>query len=109
MNQLITVRNIVIALLAILVTSVALSGFYTVNDRESGVILRNGKQIGIAGPGLSFKIPFVDSVVIVSTQNQSLKFSKLTAYSNDQQTAVLQVSVSYHVPGTEAGTLYSKY
>lgn len=102
-------RNILLAILAVIIASAVFSGMYTVNDRERGVILTNGKVTGIAEPGLHVKMPFVQSVVFISTQNQSIAFTGVTAYSKDQQTATLRVSVSYHVPEAEVANVYSKF
>ena len=93
----------------IIVAAVVLGGSYTVNDRERGVILRNGKVSGIADPGLHLKMPIFDRIVTIPVTNEAIKFDKLQAYSKDQQTAALRVSVSYHVPATDVGTVYSKY
>lgn len=109
MINLVSTRNIVLVVLAIIIASAVFGGMYTVNDRERGVILTNGKVTGVADAGLHLKIPFVQNVVLISTQNQSLAFTGLTAYSKDQQTATLKVSVSYHVPESEVANVYSKF
>ncbi len=109
MINLMSTRNIILAILAVIIASTVFSTAYTVNDRERGVILTNGKVTGMADPGLHFKIPFVQSVVFISTQNQSLAFTGVTAYSKDQQTATLRVSVSYHIPASEVANVYSKF
>jgi regulator of protease activity HflC (stomatin/prohibitin superfamily) len=104
-----TVKNIVLALVALAVVATLLGTSYTVNDRERGVILRNGKVIGIADAGLHLKIPVVDSVVFLPITNQAIKFDKLTAYSRDQQTATLRVSVSYHIAEADVKDVYTKF
>lgn len=109
MINLLSTRNIVLAIIAIVIASTVFSGMYTVNDRERGVILTNGKVTGVADPGLHLKIPFVQSVEFISTQNQSLAFTGLNAYSKDQQTATVKVSVSYHVLGDDVAAVYSKF
>lgn len=88
----------------------AVSGaWYTVDEKERGVILRNGALIGVAQPGLGFKIPFIDSVRRISVQNHTTAYDKLQAYSRDQQTAELRVSVSWHVLPAEVGHVYTAY
>lgn len=53
----------VIVVLALLLLGISQS-FYTVDERERGVLLQLGKPIGeTVGPGLHFKLPFVQSVV----------------------------------------------
>lgn len=45
------------------------TSFYTVQAEERGVIRRFGKFVGIADPGLHFKLPFgIDTVSIVATE-----------------------------------------
>jgi regulator of protease activity HflC (stomatin/prohibitin superfamily) len=94
---------------AVVLAGLAFSSTYTVNDRERGVILTNGKVSGFAGPGLHMKAPIFQSVVYLSTQQQALRFDKLSAYSNDKQVATIAASVSYHVPESDITSVYSQY
>ncbi len=94
----------------VLVGATALfDSWYTVDQGERAVTLRNGAITGTAEPGLHFKIPIVEDYVRISTQARTLKINKLESYSRDQQPATLIVSVTYHVPTTEVGELYSRY
>ena len=45
---------------------IAFSSWYTVDQGERAVILRNGAAIGTAEPGLHFKFPIIDRVVFIS-------------------------------------------
>ncbi|MEG1348053.1 MAG: prohibitin family protein [Hafnia sp.] len=85
------------------------SSTYTVNDRERGVVLTNGKVTGFAGPGMHMKWPVFQSVVFISTQQQAMRFDKLSAYSNDKQVATIAASVNYHVPESDITSVYSQY
>lgn len=73
-----------IAILFVLGLSIVLGSWYTIDQRERGVILRNGKLIGTATPGLGFKIPFIDSIVKISLETQRVRFDKVNSYSRDQ-------------------------
>ena len=42
--------------------AIAASSWYTVDQTERGVLLRNGAIIGVAQPGLGFKVPLIDTV-----------------------------------------------
>ena len=55
----------VVALLVIL-----FSASYTIDEGERGVILRLGKIVGEAGPGLHFKLPVINSIEKISVQIQ---------------------------------------
>ncbi|EDS93601.1 prohibitin family protein [Escherichia albertii NBRC 107761 = DSM 17582] len=86
--------------------------YYTVNEGERGILLRYGKIVKVADPGLGFKIPFMESVEKISTRNQAVVYQGLQglqAYSRDQQPAQMTVSVSFHIKPSEAGAVYTTY
>jgi regulator of protease activity HflC (stomatin/prohibitin superfamily) len=83
--------------------------FYTIDAGERGVILRNGKVVGTAEPGLSFKLPIVDSVREITVQTQARVYEKVMVYSRDQQSAELYISVNYRLPGDQVETIYTEY
>ncbi len=58
----------IITILVVLV--VAFQSFFTVETEEVGVIMRFGKYVGEAKPGLNFKAPFIDHVEYVPVQRQ---------------------------------------
>lgn len=73
-----------------------MGSWYTVDQGERAVVLRLGAVIGEAGPGLHFKTPWINSVHMVTVQNQTRRYTPLEAYSRDQQPAQLAVSVTYN-------------
>jgi regulator of protease activity HflC (stomatin/prohibitin superfamily) len=83
--------------------------WFQIDQGERGVHLRNGAVIGSAEPGLGFKLPVFDDVKRISVQNLTREYEKVPAYSKDQQTAEIRVSVSYHVPPGDVIALYSEY
>jgi len=83
--------------------------WYQIDQGERGVHLRNGAVIGSSEPGLGFKIPIFDTIKRVSVQNLNAQYEKVPAYSKDQQTAEIKVSVSFHVPPGNVIELYSEY
>jgi regulator of protease activity HflC (stomatin/prohibitin superfamily) len=83
--------------------------WYTVNEGYRGVSLRNGAVIGTADPGLGFKMPIIDSVVDISVQSQAQLYENILAYSRDQQTAGLSLSVNYRFPADQVETIYREY
>jgi regulator of protease activity HflC (stomatin/prohibitin superfamily) len=101
--------GVVAAVIGLLLLSVVFGSWYTVDQGERGVKLRYGKLVGIAEPGLNFKVPFVDTVRHISVQNQSILYDKLESYSKDQQPATLRISVSFRVPESGIQELYSQY
>jgi regulator of protease activity HflC (stomatin/prohibitin superfamily) len=83
--------------------------FYTIDAGERGVILRNGKVLGTAEPGLGFKLPIVDSVKEITVQTQARLYEKVMVYSRDQQSAELQISVNYRLPADQVQAIYTEY
>ena len=85
--------------------------YYTIDEGERGVLLRNGAFVSICEPGLGFKTPLIDTVAKISTQTHTARFDKLQAYSRDQQPAVINASVTYRIPSTvnDVKELYSSY
>jgi regulator of protease activity HflC (stomatin/prohibitin superfamily) len=102
-------KSIAGGLLAVLLLIVLMGSWYTVNETERGVLLRNGALVGVVEPGLSLKIPFIESVKFISVQSNATTYQGLQAYSKDQQTATLNVSVSWHVVPAEVGKVYMQY
>lgn len=102
-----------IAVILLLIS--AWSSYYTVDQKERGVVLHNGALAGESEPGLHFKYPFVTSVVHVEVSQQNVAFTnkgnngdfRLQAYTADQQPATLSVNVIYHV--TNATEVYARY
>lgn len=97
------------AIAVLMLVLVASMGFYTVDQGERGVILRNGAVIGTAEPGLGFKVPFIDSVKMVNVQANAKTYDNVAAYSKDQQTAIMNVSVNYTFPVDSVVEIYSEY
>lgn len=83
--------------------------WYTVDEGERGVLLRNGAVIGTAQPGLGLKIPMIDSVRRISVQTHAAQYADVLSYSKDQQTAAITVSVNYRLPADQVALIYSEY
>lgn len=98
------------AVIAGLVALTILGGsWYTVDQGERGVLLRNGAIIGTADAGLGFKFPIVDRVVRITTQTQSKIYTDVATYSRDQQPAVLVLSVTYQLPEDRVEEIYAQF
>lgn len=85
------------------------SSWYTVDQGERGVILRSGAVTGVAEPGLGFKMPIVDRVIDIDVRSRAKIYENVLAYSRDQQTAGLTVSVNYRVPSDSVVAVYEDY
>src|SRR6201997_2826469 len=99
--------GVVVALIVILI--IAGGSWYTVDQTERGVLLRNGAVIGTAQPGLGFKVPLFDSVEKVSVKTSTYTWDKMNSYSFDQQPADLKVSVTLRAAPEKVADLYAKF
>lgn len=83
--------------------------WYTIDQGERGVVLRNGAFVEVAEPGLHFKMPIIDSVRDVDVRAQVALYQGVQVYTLDQQTATLVVSVNYRVPIDQVADVYENY
>lgn len=100
--------------LFIVILMIVFGSWFQVDQGDRGVVLRNGKIVSIAEPGLGFKMPIIDNVHMISVRDHTITFggkgsAALEAYSFDQQPASLRVSITYQVPEDRVAALYSEY
>lgn len=105
----------VIAGLVLAIIIVA-GSWYTVDQTERAVRLRNGAFVSVEEPGLHFKLPILESVVKIGIYQRTVRWDQSSgqdlreeAYSQDQQPAKLGISVIWHVPATAVDALYQQY
>lgn len=109
-----TVGGVMAGLFAL---TVFFGGYYTVDQTQRGVLLRNGAFIEVVQPGFHFKTPWIESVykIDMQTHNKTYGFdpatgkSTMEAYSADQQPAQLRVSVTLHVSPDKVAEVYSRF
>jgi regulator of protease activity HflC (stomatin/prohibitin superfamily) len=92
---------------ALIVLGALLGSFFTINTAERGVVERFNKFARIAGPGLSLKIPFAESVHRVDMRVQELPF-KIETKTKDNVFVVIPVSVQYQVLADKVSDAYYK-
>lgn len=93
----------------IMLLSVVFGSWYTIDQGERGVITRNGAVVGVAEPGLHFKLPLVDDVHKLDMQTITRTYKQMIAYSRDQQPAEMRMSVTYRLLPTAAAEIYERY
>ncbi len=106
-----------VALVAgLLVLTLVLGSWYTVDQTERGVLLRNGAVVSVEEPGLHFKAPLIEAVVKIGTYQRNVHWSnqgdgdaRQEAYSQDQQPANLDISVTWHIPPGNVDKIYQQY
>ena len=110
MRKSISIGSISFAVMvALLLLTVVGGSWYTVDEGYRGVILRNGAVTGTAEPGLGFKLHIISSEIDISVQSQARTYDTVQAYSKDQQTATLFISVNYRLPADQVETIYGEY
>jgi regulator of protease activity HflC (stomatin/prohibitin superfamily) len=100
---------IVGGILGILALTIIFGSWYTVDQTQRGVLLRNGAFVEVVQPGLHFKTPWIESVYKIDMQTKNFEFQKVNSYSYDQQPADLKISVTLHVAPDKAAEMYSRF
>jgi regulator of protease activity HflC (stomatin/prohibitin superfamily) len=98
---------VIVAFFIIVVLGALLGSFFTINTAERGVVERFNKFSRIAGPGLSLKVPFAETVHRVDMRVQELPF-KIETKTKDNVFVVIPVSVQYQVLADKVADAYYK-
>jgi len=98
---------ILVILFAFIGLGALLGSFFTVNTAERGVVERFNKFSRVAGPGLSMKVPYIESVHKVDMRVQELPF-KIETKTKDNVFVVIPVSVQYQVLADKVADAYYK-
>jgi regulator of protease activity HflC (stomatin/prohibitin superfamily) len=97
--------------------TVFFGSWYTVDQTERAVLLRNGAFVEVVQPGLHFKLPWAESVYKIDMQTHTKTYGQdassgkdiMEAYSADQQPAFLRVSVTLHIAPDKVAEMYSRF
>ncbi len=97
---------VVVGVIVLVVIFAAGGVFGTVGAGQRGVLLRFGAVTGDSKEeGLYFKIPFVDEVVLMSTQIQKYT-APATAFSKDLQVVSTEVTLNFQLASGQVGEIY---
>jgi regulator of protease activity HflC (stomatin/prohibitin superfamily) len=102
-----TLLLVFLGLLVFIGLMVLLGSFFTINTAERGVVERFNKFSRIAGPGLSVKLPFAETVHRVDMRVQELPF-KIETKTKDNVFVVIPVSVQFQVLADRVADAYYK-
>jgi len=82
---------------AILASIWVISGFYTVKERERGVVLRFGQFYKLVEPGLQWRPRFVDSVIPVDVE--TIRYLPASGFmlTEDENVVRVEMEVQYRV------------
>lgn len=97
--------------------TILFGSWYTIDETERGVLLRNGAFVRVVQPGLGFKMPWIESVYRIDMKthtytygkDEKTGFSTMEAYSLDQQPAKMRVSVTIHIKPDKVAEMYSRF
>jgi regulator of protease activity HflC (stomatin/prohibitin superfamily) len=110
MSGLNRIAGMVIAgVLGLVVLMIVFGSWYTIDQTERGVLLRNGAYVETVQPGLHFKWPWIESVYKIDMQTHTHAWQKVNSYSADQQPADLKVSVTIHVAPDKVLDVYARF
>src|SRR3984893_10733469 len=95
---------ILIAILAILALSIALGSFFTVETAQVAIVQRLGKFARVAGPGLNWKTPYLETVVRRLSMKVQQFDVQVETKTQDNVFVQIPVSIQYKVipEGVEA-------
>ena len=98
--------------------------WYTIDAGDRGVVLTLGKaSTEISQPGLHFKLPLIQKVIVYSVRTQTIAFDNplkagvttpseydaLSSASKDLQTVQTAVIVNYHINEKDVLNIYQQY
>jgi len=99
---------VVLAVAAIIVLSLVLGSFFTVNTAQVAVITRFGKFLRVADPGLNWKMPYFDSVAgLVSLRVNQITLTMETK-TKDNVFVTIPISVQNRVRPEKVYDAYYK-
>jgi regulator of protease activity HflC (stomatin/prohibitin superfamily) len=101
--------TIILVLAGLLVLTIIFGSWYTIDQTQRGVLLRNGALVEVVQPGLHFKWPWIEAVYKIDMQTHNFTFEKVNSYSADQQPADLRISVTLHVAPDKVAEMYSRF
>lgn len=107
--------------IALIIVTVLLGSFGTINAGERGVKTRLGAVVGTAEPGLYFKLPLIEKMTIMEVKTRTINYdqngnegdsyesSRLSGVSKDLQDVWIGVVVNYHIDAEKVNDIYSQY
>src|SRR5262245_15598365 len=101
--------SIIVGVIGLFVLTVLLGSWYTIDQTQRGVLLRNGAFVEVVQPGLHFKWPWIDTVAKIDMQTHTYTWTKMESYSADQQPANLKFPSTLHVAADKVPDMYARF
>lgn len=90
-------RSIIGLVVGIGVISSLLGSFYVNEEYERSVITNLGEVKRVEGPGLHWKIPFIEDVHTADTKINQIDYSGITIATRDGQSITLDLSINHKI------------
>jgi regulator of protease activity HflC (stomatin/prohibitin superfamily) len=84
-----------------------ISPFFTVGEYERTVVTRFGQFSYVAGPGLHFRIPFVNGLEVFPIGIQRMQKDHLNTYTVDNQELDALVTLNYRIADADVRRVYT--
>ncbi|OLD57384.1 MAG: hypothetical protein AUI54_02990 [Acidobacteria bacterium 13_1_40CM_2_56_5] len=98
------------AVVVIVALIIVFGSFIIVPAGTRGVVLTWGAFNGeIFDPGLHFKMPIAQNVVLMNVQTAKIEVEKSESYSHDLQVVDIHSVVNYNIDPQAVGTVYQQY
>ncbi|MGZ8562697.1 MAG: slipin family protein [Candidatus Limnocylindria bacterium] len=95
----------VLAVAALVISSLVGAAVKVVQEYERGVIFRLGRLVGAKGPGLFFIIPFIDRMVKIDLRTVTLDIPSQEAITRDNVTVRVNAVAYFRVTDPEAAVV----
>ena len=106
MSRIFNKKVIAAVLIIIVIAAVAISCLTIVPPGHTGVVVTLGKvEEGVLQEGLHFKLPFVQSVVMIDNRITKLEVNT-EAFSSDLQTVQTTLAINYRVDTAKSYSIY---
>ena len=92
-----TVFLVLMAMVAVLVVSIALGSFFTVETAQVAIVQRLGKFARVAGPGLNWKTPYLETVVRRLSMKVQQFDVQVETKTQDNVFVQIPVSIQYKI------------
>lgn len=108
MPSLLNIRIIALALLALLAFLIFNGLYFTVAQNERVVVTNFGRFSHVAGPGLNFKIPFVQTTEAYRVDLSQIAIKNLSTYTIDSQELHADIVTQYRLPEANIPKVYAE-
>lgn len=101
------VKYAVLAIVGIIGLSIISDCFYTVTSGQRAIVFRFGQIKAVESEGLHFKVPFMDSTLLVDVRTLKAE-SPAEAGTRDLQRVSTKVALNYHLDANVLKDTYSR-